>query len=143
MARFRFHEENWMKRTVGLPILLFFAAVGAWAVDPTARLSELPGFSPGISQRVGPQCTGGTILDDGSMENGLRSPFVSDVRFVQRFTPAAYPTVLSQVCVCWKSGLLPAAMPFALAVYDDNGAGGQPGTLLGARAPLDFPPIIL
>lgn len=122
-----------MRRTNAALFLLFFSAATAWA-DSTARLSDLFGFRTGSAVKVGPQCSGGIALDDGNLENGLRSAFVSDARYVQRFTPTTYPAVLNQVCVCWKTGLDPASMGFGVVIYDDNGAGGQPGTLLGSKS---------
>jgi hypothetical protein len=126
-----------MKLTTGALLLLLCPAVSTAQVNPgdrAVRLSDMLGFIPRASQNAGPQCSGGVVLDDGSMENGLRTPFASDARYVQRFTPSVYPTVVSQVCVCWKTGLDPASMGFSVTIYDDNGASGQPGTLLGSKS---------
>lgn len=122
-----------MKQVTGV-LLLLLSATATWG-DPTARLSDLPNVPPSsIFRATGPQCSGGAVLDDGNLENGLRTPLVSDARYVQRFAPSFYPAVVDQICVCWNTGLDPAAMGFSVVAYDDNGAAGQPGTLLGTQS---------
>ncbi len=81
--------------------------------------------------QAGPTCSGGTALDDGSFENGYRTAFATDARFVQRLTPPSYPSGLERVCACWATGLDPAVMAFNFLIYDDDGPSGSPGRLLG------------
>ena len=74
------------------------------------------------------------IHDDGGIENGYSgNPFlVSEVRFVDKFTPSSYPASFTSVCldfVILSGG--PATYPIDVVVFDDDGAGGSPGTLLG------------
>jgi hypothetical protein len=82
---------------------------------------------------VGPGCSGGSILDDGTFENGYVFT-VPDSRFVQRFTVPASPAALEAVCVCWSRLGSDSTINFEIHVYDDNGAGGSPGTLLASYA---------
>lgn len=107
----------------------------ALAVDAAtvSQLSELTTLSLSSLDEKAAQCVGGLTLDSGIFENGGRSPFVTDARYVELFTPSFYPAVLNQICICWKSGLDPAAMNYSVVAYDDNGAGGIPGTLLGTK----------
>lgn len=80
------------------------------------------------------ECTaGGVIRDDGSFENGVRVPFVSDARYVQLMAPQAFPALLDRVCVCWTSGSSLESMTYNLLVYDDEGSGGQPGAFLAGK----------
>lgn len=79
-------------------------------------------------------CSGGTIADDGSFENGYRIALVSSSTFVQRVTPVAYPALLNQICVCWSAAESGDVAPVTLVAYDTSGAGGQPGVLLGSVA---------
>ena len=74
------------------------------------------------------------IHDDGGIENGYSGnpTLVSEVRFVDKFTPGSYPASYSSVCldfVILSGG--PPTYPIDVVVYDDDGAGGSPGTLLG------------
>jgi C1A family cysteine protease len=56
--------------------------------------------------------------------------------FAVRFTPSSYPVALQTARICLWAG--PPEWPdsdheeFAVKVYDDDGAGGAPGTLLGS-----------
>ena len=55
------------------------------------------------------------------------------MRFVDKFTPTSYPRTYSSVCldfVTLSGG--PPTYPVDIVVYDDDGAGGSPGTLLGS-----------
>ena len=84
---------------------------------------------------VGPGCTGGSILDDGSFENGYVFT-VPDSRFVQRFTAPVSPAALQAVCVCWSRLGSDSTISFQIQVYDDDGTGGSPGTLLASATAL-------
>jgi hypothetical protein len=121
-------------RKVSSALLFLVFVTAAGRADTIERLSDLWGYPPGASAKAGPQCSGGTALDDGSLEDGVRTPFATDARYVQRFTPTGYPATVNQICVCWKTGLDPATMGFSVVAYDDDGPGGQPGTFLGSRS---------
>ena len=69
----------------------------------------------------------------GSYETAYRCTLASDCRVVQRLAPLAVPSLLSKVCVCWQSAGDSSAT-YELLVYDDDGLGGQPGTVLGSKA---------
>jgi Na+-transporting methylmalonyl-CoA/oxaloacetate decarboxylase gamma subunit len=78
------------------------------------------------------------IHDDGTIENGYSgNPVagINQVRFVDRFTPTAYPASFSSVCIAHltQSGG-PPSWPVNLVIYDDDGPGGGPGRELGHMA---------
>jgi hypothetical protein len=124
-----------LKPTVSAVVLLVLGAVTVDASEsPFALLSEEPGAAAWLPEKDGAsECTGGAIRDDGSFENAIRIPFVSDARFVQLLQPTSYPSILNRVCVCWSSSQSLESMSYSLLVYDDNGASGQPGSLLGGK----------
>ena len=77
---------------------------------------------------------GSIIHDDGSIENGTSgSPIlVSEVVFVDKFTPTSYPATIESVCSAFI--MLAGGTPnhtYDIVVYDDDGTGGAPGTLIG------------
>ncbi len=100
-------------------------------------MSELgkPAFHWKHAKDAASECTadGSIIRDDGSFENALRIPFVSDARFVQLLTPQAFPALLDRVCVCWEASEGFVSMSYNLLAYDDTGNNGQPGTFLGGK----------
>jgi hypothetical protein len=103
-----------MRRILCVALSAAWVATGeAWAA-PAAEVS----------------CVGGVTYDDGSFESGYRIPFAADARFVQRFTPSAYPATLTHACACWANTDA-AGMAFNFVFYRDDGLGGQPGTLVG------------
>jgi hypothetical protein len=117
---------------------LFFMANTARGDSPAgAKLrSELgqPSLPWKKAKDAASECTaGGVIRDDGTFEDGVRVPFVSDARFVQLLTPQSYPALLDRVCVCWSSSSSFESMSYNLLVYGDNGNNGQPGTFLGGK----------
>ncbi len=78
------------------------------------------------------------IHDDGTIENGYSgnpAAGISQVRFVDKFTPMAYPASFSSVCLAMitQSGG-PPSWPVNLVVYADDGPGGSPGRELGTMA---------
>ncbi|HKV11659.1 MAG TPA: hypothetical protein VJ725_26170 [Thermoanaerobaculia bacterium] len=87
-----------------------------------------PAFTP-VPQD--PSCATGIALDDGSFENAFASSdtFSGAVQYAMRFNTGG-PTALKSVCVCFSQRNHAAALPFTLAVLDDNGAQGSPGTTL-------------
>ena len=76
------------------------------------------------------------IQDDGTIEDGYSgSPGagVTEVRVVDKFTPTSYPSTYSSVCldfVTLAGG--PPTYNIDVVVFDDDGPGGSPGTLLGS-----------
>jgi hypothetical protein len=123
-------------RSLALSILSALAAVTVAAAQTSPSppvVQSLP--SPGsIFAPAGPSCSGGVQVDDGSYETGY---FVSGSgsQIVQRLTPPEYPARLTRACLCWIAGTsATTTLSYNLVVYDDNGTGGKPGTLLGTRA---------
>ncbi len=105
-------------------------------VGDARQLSEVgqPAFAWKADKDAASECTnGGVGRDDGSFENGVRVPFVSDARFVQHVQPTSFPALLDRICVCWTSSASLESMSYNLLAYDDNGNGGQPGTFLGGK----------
>ncbi len=84
------------------------------------------------------------IHDDGTIENGYSgnpAAGVTEVRFVDRFTPTSYPATFHAVCISFIS-LGPTSLNFDIVVYDDDGAGGAPGTLLGSLPATAVAPVV-
>ena len=107
-------------------------------VSDRAQKQEAPRSKP-IRPAVplGVDCNDPTIIkhDDGTIENGGSGnpALVTEVRFADKFTPTSYPNSYSSVCldfVTLAGG--PPTYPVDIVVYDDDGAGGSPGTLLGS-----------
>ncbi len=113
--------------------VFFLAAV--WALMTTSAAdADLP-----TCEAVWPEgsshCAGGEILDDGSSEAAQGYPSdtpVTSSTKVQKFTPPAYPAVYHEVCVAWNSGEGDTTLSYEVVFYDDDGPGGDPGTLLAA-----------
>ena len=106
--------------------------------DQPSKQAQAPWFFPN-HQPSGIDCNnapGIVIHDDGTLENGYSgSPGagVTEVRVVDKFTPTSYPSTYSSVCldfVTLAGG--PPTYTVDIVVYDDDGAGGSPGTLLGS-----------
>ncbi len=77
---------------------------------------------------------GMVIHDDGMLESaiGADPALATEMRVVDKFTPSSYPASYSSVCldfVVLKDG--PPTYPIDVVVFDDDGPGGTPGTLLG------------
>ncbi len=85
-------------------------------------------------------CDAGTpdiiIHDDGSAENGYgwTAAAGADARMADKFTPAAYPATINNVCMSFITNDGSNTLNFKVAVYADDGAGGSPGTLLVSKA---------
>jgi uncharacterized repeat protein (TIGR01451 family) len=109
--------------------LLILTGAGAGAQE----LALNPNVGPVGPLAFGGDCAGGEIYDDGSAENGYSGnpALVASFEGVQQFTPAAFPGTYDTVCVALVS-LAGPNLDFEIEVRDDDGAGGTPGTLLGA-----------
>src|SRR5258708_4053538 len=73
------------------------------------------------------------IHDDGTVETGYQSgPGILGI-FVDKFTPAGYPSTYTSVCLAFMR-LCGATTSerVEVVVFDDDGPGGSPGTELGA-----------
>ncbi len=85
-----------------------------------------------VSQNLAGPCSEGTVTDDGSVENGYG--WGTGSIFVQEFTPDEYPFVYSGVCAGFTRSEADSSLVFHVLVFDDNGPGNGPGTLLGSSA---------
>ena len=82
-----------------------------------------------ITKAVTPGCTGGIVYDDGSLGSAYALGASSGA--AMRFDLPAGTTSLDQVCICLvRDAAAPASMLFDMVIYDNDGAGGSPGTLL-------------
>jgi hypothetical protein len=85
------------------------------------------------AEAASPQCGGGVVYDDGVFNDAysMGDGDPGDSTMVMKFDLPAGTNTLDQVCVCFTrlaSG--PTSMSFDIVVYNDNGPGGQPGTLI-------------
>lgn len=88
---------------------------------------------------------GAVVHEDGTYEIGYGGYWedVTSMRFVDKFTPSLYPATYSTVCVSISKQDVGGSMPsfdFSVIAYDDDGADGRPGTLLGSLA-VNVPPL--
>src|SRR5207249_1213230 len=103
--------------------------------QPAGQAQSRPVLLPDQIEGIDCNSAPGIVIhDDGGIENGYSGnpALVTEVRFVDKFTPGSYPASYSSVCldfVILSGG--PATYPIDVVVYDDDGAGGSPGTLLG------------
>ena len=74
------------------------------------------------------------IYDDGTFENMTAWGVGGNMNAI-RFTPAGYPCTIRGGAIHIGDGTYPAGgnvlVPFQVAVFDDDGPGGYPGTQLG------------
>lgn len=90
--------------------------------------------APAEEVTASPQCGSGIKYDDGVFNDGysLGNGDPGDATAVMKFDLPAGTTGLEQVCACFsRSSSGPPSMSYEVVVYNDNGAGGMPGTLLG------------
>ena len=86
-----------------------------------------------------PAACGGVGPDDGTVENGYG--WGTGRSFVQRFTPEAYPFVVTHVCTAFTQASAMTSLDFNVVVFADDGPGGGPGTIIGgAYATVDDVP---
>ncbi|MGY6588137.1 MAG: carboxypeptidase-like regulatory domain-containing protein [Wenzhouxiangella sp.] len=72
------------------------------------------------------------IQDDGTIENGYggNPSTIDEVRFVDLYTPEAYPARLTGVCVALITISGEPTLDIDIVVYDDSGTDGAPGALI-------------
>lgn len=82
------------------------------------------------------QCSQGVVYDTGSFTAGysIGNGTPDAASMVMKFTLPAGTTRLDQVCGCFTRSTAagPSSMSFEAVVYNDDGAGGGPGTFLGS-----------
>ncbi|HET9229298.1 MAG TPA: hypothetical protein VFR31_21645 [Thermoanaerobaculia bacterium] len=120
------------KRILAYMVLVVLSAGASAQVDDFEPL-----HTADLDQAVAaasPNCSAGVVYDDGSFTDGysLGDGDPGDATMVMKLDLPAGSTGLDQVCVCFsRSSTGPTSMPFQIVVYNDNGGGGVPGTLLG------------
>src|SRR6266850_7464225 len=103
--------------------------------EPARQAQSRPVLPPHQIEGIDCDSAPGIVIhDDGGIENGYSGNpgLVTEVRFVDKFTPSSYPASYSSVCldfVILPGG--PPTYPIDVVVFDDDGPGGAPGTLLG------------
>lgn len=145
-----------MRKCLLLPFLAIFAFSPVLAQSPDAQ-SMLDVMNPLVYQdtpivdytRGAINCETDENLiinDDDSVENGYSGnpEVVTQVRFVDYYTPYFYPAKFEHVCVVLLTlANGPGGYPFDAIFYED--AGGMPGAELGRVSgfaePLNQPPI--
>lgn len=74
------------------------------------------------------------VHDDNEAENGLGWNASANVgRLADQFTPTQYPATIETVCLSFITNAGVSSFDFTLNVYDDDGAGGAPGTLIAGK----------
>ncbi len=83
-----------------------------------------------------PQCSGGVVYDSGTFTAGYTTSGGNpgNLTLVMKFTLPPGTTRLDQVCACFTraSSSAPSSTSFEAVIYNDDGPGGGPGTLLGS-----------
>ena len=88
--------------------------------------------------RAQDDCAGGSVLDDGTFENGYGAkPSSGWSEYVMRFTPPAGTRRLERVCACFTRAGADSSLSFDLNVYS-VGLDGKPGVLLGSQHTFAF-----
>ncbi len=104
------------------------------------------GLQPPGSIPTGTVCGAGPDLivhDDNQGENGYGWNASANVgRMNDKFTPATYPAGLDWVCTAFITNAGVTSFNVNLVVYDDDGTGGEPGTVLGSKAVVVHPAAI-
>jgi hypothetical protein len=126
------------RRLAVLVGILLWMAVPTVAQRSVQRLEENRGYfvAPpqviGVAQKAGPQKMAFDIVyDDGETDVGYG--FANTASFydlVQRFDLPASPLQVDALELCLFRTGPQDALDFDLTIWDDNGAGGGPGTLL-------------
>ena len=97
------------------------------ALGAEAYQSALANVTPVLDH----DCAGGEQYDDGTFENGYSGNpgVIDDFDVNMLFTPAAYPFVYTEVCIVFTQNG-GSTLDFDVVIFDDDGPGGEPGTLL-------------
>lgn len=116
-----------------------FVAITTLTISAQAQFSEEVGSATNAAEPRGGApaiCSDPDIiaLDDGAAENAYSGnpASVMEVTIVQLFDSADFPAgLIDAACIGWVS-LGPGSVNFEIVVFDDDGAGGAPGTELSA-----------
>ncbi len=123
-----------MLRRIGINALMLVSLAVPYAAAQTADSKIIP--IPKELRTASAQCSQGVVYDNNSFTGaysiGNGTPDAASM--VMKFTLPAGTTRLDQVCGCFAraSASDPASMSFEAVVYNDDGAGGGPGTFLGS-----------
>jgi hypothetical protein len=111
-------------------IVLALLSLPAYAGKPTMTHIEIPAGE--AVAEASADCALGLVYDDG----GFVDFYGSNPAFmVMRFDLPAGSNAIDQVCSCFARDTAGSSnLPFDVVVFDDNGAGGSPGTFLGSVA---------
>jgi hypothetical protein len=103
-----------------------------WLAAAGSVLLALAMTTPARSQSQD-DCAGGSVLDDGSFENGYGAkPSSGWSEYVMRFNPPPGTRKLERVCACFTRSGADSSITFDLNVYQ-VGFDGRPGDLLGSQ----------
>ena len=84
-------------------------------------------------------CQNGTVLDDGSFENGITGlASASDFDAVMAFPVSTDLGTLEKFCTCFIRTGLDSRVEYQIVGYNNDGPGGQPGTVRYVSDPIDF-----
>jgi hypothetical protein len=81
-----------------------------------------------VSQGLQAGCDSGYIADDGAPDNHYG--WGVGHTFVQRFTPEGYPHHITGLCTTFTRTDIDDELDYWVVMYDDDGPGGGPGTVL-------------
>ena len=113
-------------------VLVSLAVPCAAAQNVDSRILQIPKELRTASA----QCSQGVVYDNNSFTAGysIGNGTPDAASMVMKFTLPAGTTRLAQVCGCFarSSASDPSSMSFEAVVYNDDGAGGGPGTFLGS-----------
>lgn len=103
----------------------------AIAAEPTMSHIEIPA-SEAVAE-ASADCALGLVYDDGQFVDFYGS---SPAYMVMRFDLPVGSNSIDQVCSCFArlDTISSTSLPFDVVVFDNNGAGGSPGTFLGSVA---------
>jgi len=121
---------------------LIAIALFTWAASAEeSKLSHIQTAPGDAGAEASADCSRGVTYDDGGFVDfyGMNPAYM-----VMKFDLPTGTTSLNQVCSCFSklNAESPSSLAYEVVVYDDNGAGGSPGTFLGsAPATATFIPI--
>jgi len=134
-------RQGWWWAAGLAAVVLVAVTAPAAASEPDPGVTSLKSlFQTAASPKATEECSGGLVYDDGSFENGY-SPG-NGGGFVMRFDPSSYPAEFDQICLCFTQMLdLDTSLDFDLVVYQADGTGGGPGTVLleSSRSAIGIP----
>ena len=139
-------------RRLTTALLAVMAATGmGLAAAGGGHTTQLEGaqFAPvragDMSMPTAANCQPGTpgivIHDDGVAENGygFNADIVFDAGYAEPFAADAYPATITSVCYSFITNTNNNVFDFDIVVWDSDGPGGTPGTVLGSMPVVGHP----